>query len=68
MNAEVALLTRNIVIQGDDMTDVYYHGSHLIFMGKVASGLDATLSYTEIRHCGQPKIIARYCSHFHLAG
>lgn len=50
------------------MTDVYYHGSHLIFMGKVASGLDATLSYTEIRHCGQPKIIARYCSHFHLAG
>jgi hypothetical protein len=46
MNAEVGLLSRNIVIQGDSLTNTYNHGSHLIFMGKVASGLDATLSYT----------------------
>jgi len=50
------------------MTDVSTHGSHLMFMGKVANGLDATLSYTEIRKCGQPKIIARYCSHYHMVG
>jgi len=36
--------------------------------GKVANGLDAKLSYAEIRNCGQPKIIARYCTHFHMAG
>jgi cell migration-inducing and hyaluronan-binding protein len=68
MRAEVGLLTRNIVIQGDDMTEIYDHGSHLIFMGSTVKGLQAAISYTEIRQCGQPKIIARYCSHFHMAG
>jgi cell migration-inducing and hyaluronan-binding protein len=68
MRAEVGLLTRNIVIQGDNMSETYNHGSHLMFMGKVATGLDATLSYTEITQCGQPKVVGRYCSHFHMAG
>lgn len=68
MRAEVGLLTRNIIIQGDNMTEIYNHGSHLIFMGSVAKGLDASISYVEARRCGQPKLIARYCTHFHLAG
>jgi len=46
MRAEVALLTRNIVIQGDDTSDARTHGSHLMFTGKVAAGLDASISYT----------------------
>lgn len=45
MRAEVGLLTRNIVLQGDNMTETYNHGSHLIFMGSTAKGLDATISY-----------------------
>jgi hypothetical protein len=61
-------LTRNIVVQGDNNTDKFTHGSHIMMTGKVANGLDAKLSYAEIRNCGQPKIIARYCTHFHMAG
>lgn len=68
MRSEVGLLTRNIVVQGDTNTDAYTHGSHLMFTGKANKGLDATLSYSEFRKCGQPKIIGRYCTHFHMAG
>lgn len=39
-----------------------------MFNGKVATGLDAKLSYSEFRNCGQPTIVGRYCTHFHMAG
>lgn len=39
-----------------------------MFNGKVSTGLDAKLSYSEFRNCGQPKIVGRYCTHFHMAG
>lgn len=68
MRAEVALLTRNIVMQGDESSNTTRYGSHLMFNGKVATGLDAKLSYSEFRNCGQPTIVGRYCTHFHMAG
>lgn len=34
MRAEVGLLTRNIVVKGDDTSDADEYGSHLMFNGR----------------------------------
>jgi hypothetical protein len=68
MRAEVGLLTRNIKMQGDPTSNATSYGSHLMMTGQVSTGLDATLSYAEFTNCGQPRIIGRYCTHFHMAG
>lgn len=36
--------------------------------GRQSNGLIAKISYIEGTHCGQPKIVGRYCTHFHMAG
>lgn len=68
MRAEVALLTRNIKMQGDPTSNLTSYGSHLMMTGSVDKGLDASFSYSEFTNCGQPKLIGRYCTHFHMAG
>lgn len=40
----------------------------MMMNGKKDSGLVASFSYVEITKCGQPKIVGRYCSHFHMTG
>lgn len=68
MRAEVSLLTRNIKMQGDPTSVDERYGSHLMMTGKVKNGLEASLSYAQFTNCGQPKIVGRYCTHFHMAG
>lgn len=68
MRAEVGLLTRNIVVKGDDDSVDSEYGSHLMLTGKAANGLVGKISYAEFTRCGQPKIVGRYCTHFHMAG
>lgn len=68
MRAEVGLLTRNIKVQGDSNSLDTKYGSHLMLTGKQQTGLVGKISYSEFTHCGQPKIIGRYCTHFHMAG
>ncbi len=68
MRAEVGLLTRNIKVQGNDQSVADRYGSHMMMNGKRDQGLVASFSYAEITNCGQPKIIGRYCTHFHMAG
>ena len=68
MRAEVGLLTRNIKMQGDPTSNLTSYGSHLMLNGKTANGLDASLSYAEFTNCGQPTVVGRYCTHFHMAG
>lgn len=68
MRAEVSLLTRNIKMQGDPTSNITKYGSHLMLNGKANNGLEASLSYAEFTNCGQPKIVGRYCTHFHMAG
>jgi hypothetical protein len=70
MRAEVGLLTRNILMQGDPEYEKYglEHGSHLLFTGKESQGLVGHVAYSEFRFCGQPKVVGRYCTHFHMAG
>ena len=54
MRAEVGLLTRNIVVQGDENSDADEYGSHLMLTGKQANGLIGKVSYSEFTKCGQP--------------
>jgi len=46
MRSEVALLSRNIKMQGDPSSVDSKYGSHLMLNGKVANGLDASISYS----------------------
>jgi hypothetical protein len=36
--------------------------------GSQANGLVGKISYAEFTKCGQPRIVGRYCTHFHMAG
>lgn len=46
MRSEVALLTRNIKIQGDTDSIANRYGSHVMMNGKRDQGLVASISYT----------------------
>jgi len=67
MQAEVALLTRNIVYQGsiDDVDAGDKYGAHLMFHMEGAIG---RISYSEFTNVGQGFIIGRYPMHYHRIG
>ncbi|XP_021007303.1 cell surface hyaluronidase [Mus caroli] len=75
MRAEVGLLTRNIVIQGE-MEDSCYAENHCQFFDYDTFGghimieknfTSVHLSYVELKHMGQQHM-GRYPVHFHLCG
>lgn len=68
MRAEVGLLTRNIKMMGDPSSLMKQYGSHLMLTGQGVNGFEGHIAYTEFMHCGQPQILGRYCTHFHMAG
>ena len=58
--AEVGLVTRNIVIQGDENSDAQLFGVHTgVFEGGIFH-----MENAEIRRCGQGFLLGRYCTHF----
>ncbi len=61
--AEVGLLTRNIVIQGDSATSVGGYGGHLMGMGGTLR-----VEGVELHFMGQKGLMARYPMHWHLMG
>ncbi len=61
--AEVALLTRNIRIRGDDQSEAEGFGGHIMVM----EGAAGFLSGVELYRMGQTAILARYPFHWHLA-
>ena len=65
MQAEVALLTRNILFQGsiDDISPSPSYGAHIMLH---MQGTIGRISYTEFTNVGQGQIIGRYPMHFHL--
>ncbi|KAL4508253.1 hypothetical protein ABPG72_003557 [Tetrahymena utriculariae] len=65
MRAEVGLLTRNVVYEGDNSSIQTQYGAHLMLHGSKAS---ARIRHAEFRHTGQPAIIGRYPIHFHMVG
>ncbi len=62
--AEVGLLSRNIVIQGDSASLTGGFGGHLM----VIQGAVARVEGVELTRMGQKKQLARYPMHWHMAG
>ena len=59
--AEVANLTRNVIIESADPDGVR---GHTMFHRNSAG----SISYTEFRHLGKEGVLGKYSLHFHLAG
>lgn len=63
MFPEVGLLTRNIIIQGDDeASDAQLFGVHT---GAFGGGV-YRIENVELRRCGQQGALGRYCTHAHM--
>ncbi len=60
--AEVGLLSRNIVIQGDTSSDASKFGGHVMVMN---NGSEAQIRGVEFRRMGQFNHLGRYPLHFH---
>jgi cell migration-inducing and hyaluronan-binding protein len=61
--AEVGLLTKNILIQGDATSDATEFGCQVM-----ARAGELRLSNVEVKNCGQRSSLARYPVHFHMIG
>lgn len=61
--AEVALLTRNIVIEGDSASSVSGYGAHVM----IHPGSTAHIEGVEFHRVGQRGAMGRYPLHWHLA-
>jgi cell migration-inducing and hyaluronan-binding protein len=61
--AEVGLLTRNIVIQGDSASSAAGFGGHIMGMGGTMR-----VEGVELHFMGQKGLMARYPMHWHLMG
>ena len=61
MRAEVGLLSRNIIIQGDEASDEFRYGAHAMFMYAQSIQIEGTRFY----RCGQEANQGRYCTHWH---
>ena len=75
--ANAGILSRNVVIQGDPMSQLDKHGAHIMLHSKTHMGiadrskgesLRARLENFEIRYCGQMGRLGRYAIHFHMIG
>lgn len=65
LRVEIGLLSRNVIIQGDDITsDGELFGVHTI---SFLSGI-YRMENAEVRRCGQAFNFGRYCTHSHMAG
>ena len=61
--AEVGLLSRNIVVRGDDRSDGAGFGGHIMMMGG-----DTRIEGVELTRMGQRGKLARYPIHWHMMG
>ncbi|HUQ82641.1 MAG TPA: G8 domain-containing protein [Gemmatimonadaceae bacterium] len=61
--AEVGLLSRNIVVRGDERSDVNGFGGHIIVMGGTSR-----VEGVELTRVGQRGKLARYPIHWHMMG
>ncbi|MGH3372169.1 MAG: G8 domain-containing protein, partial [Nocardioidaceae bacterium] len=61
--AEVGLLTRNVVVQGDSATSQEGYGGHIM-----GTGGTLRVSGVMLRFMGQKGLVARYPMHWHVMG
>ncbi len=62
--AEVGLLSRNIVVRGDDASNLTGFGGHMM----ATQGGVMHIEGVEVTRMGQKKVLARYPMHWHLEG
>ena len=67
VRGEVGLMTRNVLIQGDETTDETRHGVHIMMKGD-ENIVKGRISYIEMNRCGQGFELGRYPIHFHMVG
>ena len=68
IRAEVALLTRNIVFQGDSNSESTLFGAHLMLHSSGDDSLTGRIENVEFRQVGQAFQLGRYPIHFHMIG
>jgi hypothetical protein len=61
--AEVGLLTRNILVQGDSASSMAGYGGHIMGMGGTLR-----VEGVELLRMGQKSLVARYPMHWHMMG
>ena len=75
--ANVGLLSRNVVVQGDPQSKFMSHGVHIMLHSRGAASiadpsqgehLTGRLSNVEVRYAGQMGRLGRYSIHFHMIG
>jgi hypothetical protein len=70
--ASVGLLTRNVVVQGDDVhTQAQQFGAQIVLSTEsnyMDNPLLGQLSNVEVRHAGQGMKLGKYPVHFHMCG
>ena len=75
--ADVALLSHNIIIQGDTMSQLDRHGAHIMLHSRShesivdrsrGESLTARIENVEVRYAGQMGRLGRYPIHFHMIG
>ena len=66
IRGEVALLSRNVLIRGDETTKTTGHGVHIMVRGNGIS--QARFSYFEVFLAGQKFQLGRYPLHYHMMG
>ena len=75
--ADVAILTRNVVVQGEPMSQLDKHGAHIMLHSRShdsiidrsqGESLTARIENIEVRYSGQMGRIGRYSIHFHMIG
>ena len=73
----VALLSRNVVVQGDRISELDRHGAHIMLHSRrkpsivdrsQGESLTARIENIEVRYAGQMGRIGRYSIHFHMIG
>lgn len=75
--ANVALLSRNVVIQGDTKSALDKHGAHILLHSRThnaivdrskGESLTGRIENIELRYAGQMGRLGRYSIHFHMIG
>ena len=68
MRAEVGLLSRNVVYQGDDTSEDNQYGAHIMLHSPGDESVIGRIENCEFYNVGQGFKLGRYPIHYHMIG